>query len=54
MLDLIGQALSLNGFTFQRLDGSMGLGERRKALQDFRVNHECTVLLATLGSAGVG
>ncbi|KAI1416817.1 SNF2 family N-terminal domain-containing protein [Hypoxylon sp. FL1857] len=54
MLDLIGEALSMNGFIWQRLDGSKSLAQRRYALQDFRTNSSCTVLLASLGSAAVG
>ncbi|KAI0152567.1 SNF2 family N-terminal domain-containing protein [Hypoxylon sp. NC0597] len=54
MLDLIGEALSKNGFVYQRLDGSKSLPERRHALEDFRANSNCIVLLASLGSAAVG
>ncbi|KAI1775166.1 SNF2 family N-terminal domain-containing protein [Hypoxylon cercidicola] len=54
MLDLIGKALSLNGFIYERLDGSRNLAQRRSALENFRSNPDCTVLLASLGSAAVG
>lgn len=54
MLDLIGRALSLNSFTYQRLDGSKSLAQRRYALEEFRTNQKCTILLASLGSAAVG
>ncbi|KAI1657871.1 SNF2 family N-terminal domain-containing protein [Daldinia decipiens] len=54
MLDLIGRALSLNSFTYQRLDGSKSLAQRRYALEEFRTNNDCTILLASLGSAAVG
>ncbi|KAI0840675.1 SNF2 family N-terminal domain-containing protein [Hypoxylon sp. FL0890] len=54
MLDLIGEALSRNGFIYQRLDGSKSLAQRRHALNDFRASSNCTVLLASLGSAAVG
>ncbi|KAI2777343.1 SNF2 family N-terminal domain-containing protein [Daldinia loculata] len=54
MLDLIGRALSLNSFTYQRLDGSKSLAQRRYALDEFRANQSCTILLASLGSAAVG
>lgn len=54
MLDLVGQALSQNGFSFQRLNGSKSLAQRRQALRDFRENPRCIVLLVSLGSAAVG
>ncbi|KAI1481970.1 SNF2 family N-terminal domain-containing protein [Daldinia eschscholtzii] len=54
MLDLIGRALSENSFTYQRLDGSKSLAQRRLALEEFRTNHNCIILLASLGSAAVG
>ncbi|OTA59128.1 hypothetical protein K449DRAFT_436085 [Hypoxylon sp. EC38] len=54
MLDLIGEALSKNGLMYQRLDGSKSLPQRRYALEDFRSNPNCIVLLASLGSAAVG
>ncbi|KAI2624406.1 SNF2 family N-terminal domain-containing protein [Hypoxylon sp. NC1633] len=54
MLDHIGQALSMNGFAYQRLDGSRSLTQRRHALQEFRANPSCMILLASLGSAAVG
>ncbi|KAH6891507.1 SNF2 family N-terminal domain-containing protein [Thelonectria olida] len=54
MLDLIGRALSINGFNFQRLDGTKSLSQRRQALAVFRKDPSCTVLLASIGCAGVG
>ncbi|KAI2471028.1 P-loop containing nucleoside triphosphate hydrolase protein [Annulohypoxylon bovei var. microspora] len=54
MLDRIGKALSDNAFEYQRLDGTKSLAQRRHALEDFRANPSCTVLLASLGSAAVG
>ncbi|KAI0387920.1 SNF2 family N-terminal domain-containing protein [Hypomontagnella monticulosa] len=54
MLDLINEALHSESFVCQRLDGKMRLDERRRALEDFRTNPSCTVLLASLGSAAVG
>ncbi|KAI0847593.1 SNF2 family N-terminal domain-containing protein [Daldinia vernicosa] len=54
MLDLVGRALSLNSFTYQRLDGSKSLAQRRYALEEFRTNEDCNTLLASLGSAAVG
>ncbi|KAI1457991.1 SNF2 family N-terminal domain-containing protein [Annulohypoxylon moriforme] len=54
MLDLISKALSAKTFKYQRLDGSMNLSRRNLALEDFRKNPNCTILLASLGSAAVG
>ena len=54
MLDLIAQALNANNIHFERLDGKMSLPQRRKAMLNFRNDPNCTVFLATVGSAGVG
>ncbi|KAJ5084032.1 hypothetical protein NUU61_008611 [Penicillium alfredii] len=54
-LDLIERALrdqGLNGFT--RLDGSMSLAARGKALDIFAQDPSITILLATIGAGGVG
>ncbi|KAE8148373.1 SNF2 family N-terminal domain-containing protein [Aspergillus avenaceus] len=54
-LDLIEIALKDNGITgYTRLDGTMSLSARNKALQDFHSNDDITVLLATIGAGGVG
>ncbi|KAE8352535.1 SNF2 family N-terminal domain-containing protein [Aspergillus coremiiformis] len=54
-LDLIEIALRDNDITgFTRLDGTMTLSARNKAIQDFQDNREITVLLATIGAGGVG
>lgn len=54
-LDLIEIALKNNGLdTFTRLDGTMTLAARGKALQDFATNDNITILLATIGAGGVG
>jgi SWI/SNF-related matrix-associated actin-dependent regulator of chromatin subfamily A3 len=54
MLDLVEVALQLNGFDFVRIDGGKSDGQRRQALKKFRQQPSCSVLLATLGTAGVG
>lgn len=54
MLDLVELALQQRGIAFVRIDGTRSEQQRRKALKDFRDIPSCTVLLATLGSAGVG
>ncbi|RFU32920.1 hypothetical protein B7463_g3424, partial [Scytalidium lignicola] len=54
MLDLIEKALVSYGFSFERIDGSKSLSHRKRAIQSFRSNPSCTILLASIGSAGVG
>ena len=54
MLDLIGTALTTNGIEFQRLDGTKTHEQRHDALQRFRRDENCSVLLASIGSAAVG
>ncbi|KAF2179187.1 hypothetical protein K469DRAFT_597047 [Zopfia rhizophila CBS 207.26] len=54
MLDLVEKALEAAGLRFQRIDGSKNLQYRKHALHHFRIDPSCTILLATLGSAGVG
>ena len=54
MLDLVGIALASRNLGFQRIDGRHTEGRRRAALEDFRSNTACTVLMASIGSAGVG
>jgi SNF2 family DNA or RNA helicase len=54
MLDLIGQALCKEQFRFQRIDGHTSLEGRRKAVQEFNENPDCTVMLASIGSAAEG
>jgi SNF2 family DNA or RNA helicase len=54
MLDLVEKALAAEQIAFQRIDGGMSLKNRKQAIQCFRDNPACTVLLASIGSAGVG
>ena len=54
MLDLVEVALKINGFKFQRVDGSRTDEQRKKCLETFRTDHQCSILLASIGSAGVG
>lgn len=54
-LDLIEIALQNNGLDgFTRLDGTMTLAARTKALEQFAKNDDIKVLLATIGAGGVG
>ena len=54
-LDLIETALSNNGLNgFTRLDGTMSLAARTRALEVFAADDSTTILLATIGAGGVG
>lgn len=54
-LDLIEIALKENNLTgYTRLDGTMTLAARSKALNEFHSNDDTTILLATIGAGGVG
>ncbi|KAJ5209560.1 hypothetical protein N7449_003939 [Penicillium cf. viridicatum] len=53
-LDLIEIALQNNGLDgYTRLDGTMGIPARTKALEEFAKNDNIKVLLATIGAGGV-
>ncbi|KAJ0108129.1 uncharacterized protein J7T55_007248 [Diaporthe amygdali] len=54
MLGLIEHALDMAGIAFQRIDGQTSLEGRRKALLDFNGRLDCTVMLASIGSAAGG
>jgi SNF2 family DNA or RNA helicase len=54
MLDLVELALESEGIGFLRLDGSVALDKRISIIKSFRNDKEYTVLLASIGSAGVG
>ena len=54
MLDLVGVALNINGFQFQRVDGSRTDEQRRFSLNAFRTDHRYSILLASIGTAGIG
>lgn len=54
MLDLIEQALDKAQFGFRRIDGHTSLEGRRKSVQEFNDNPDCTVMLASIGSAAEG
>ncbi|KAJ5647037.1 hypothetical protein N7490_003409 [Penicillium lividum] len=54
-LDLIEIALKENNLdSFTRLDGTMTLANRGKALDAFAKDNNITILLATIGAGGVG
>jgi SNF2 family DNA or RNA helicase len=54
MLDLIQQALLTYSFGSCRIDGGKSLEGRRLALKRFNEDPDCSVMLATIGSAGEG
>lgn len=54
MLDLLEGTLNSDGFTVQRIDGRCSLQERDSALRQFNEDPGCTVMLASIGSAGEG
>jgi SNF2 family DNA or RNA helicase len=54
MLDLVQTALRREGFDFVRIDGSKSETNRRSAIENFRSNKDCNILLASIGTAGVG
>jgi SNF2 family DNA or RNA helicase len=54
MLDLIANALAQHGFQFQRIDGQSSLQQRNVAIQQLNDNPACTIMLASIGSAGEG
>ncbi|RYP70475.1 hypothetical protein DL771_005412 [Monosporascus sp. 5C6A] len=54
MLDLIQQDLGDVGLGIQRIDGQASLQQRRMAMEQFRSDPNCTVMLASIGSAGEG
>ena len=54
MLSLIELALYSEGLSFVRIDGQKTDSQRRAAILRFRTDPNCTILLASIGSAGVG
>lgn len=54
MIDLIEKALSAENIGFVRIDGSKSNLQRKSSLQTFETDANCSVLLATISSAGVG
>ncbi|KAK5631046.1 hypothetical protein RRF57_006761 [Xylaria bambusicola] len=54
MLNKVEQALLANGFNYRRIDGQLSLKSRGEAIKAFSENSDCTVMLASIGSAGEG
>ena len=53
-MDLVEIALGIRGFRFQRIDGKQAEARRRSVLDEFQKNVGYSILLASIGSAGVG
>jgi hypothetical protein len=54
MLNLVEYALIKDGFNSQRIDGQTSLNGRSEAIREFNEDPTCTIMLATIGSAGEG
>ncbi len=54
MLDKVEQALLANGVNYRRIDGQSNLKSRAEAIRVFSEDSNCTVMLASIGSAGEG
>ena len=54
MLNLIEKSLRAEGFKYGRVDGALSIAQTSKALKRFSTDPKCTILLASIGSAGVG
>ncbi|KAK0567375.1 hypothetical protein OC844_000265 [Tilletia horrida] len=54
MLDQIGKALDKKGIKYARLDGTMARTQRAKALDQFKHNRKCEVMLISLRAGGFG
>ncbi|KAG2026680.1 hypothetical protein GB937_001466 [Aspergillus fischeri] len=54
MLDLVAQALRQHNYKYARIDGHSSLADRRSAIQHLNEDNNCTVMLASIGSAGEG
>ena len=54
MLDLVQQALELEGYRITRIDGQKSLRDRGNSISEFNHDSTCTIMLASIGSAGEG
>ncbi|KAI0812102.1 SNF2 family N-terminal domain-containing protein [Xylaria sp. FL0064] len=54
MLDKVEHALVPNGFNYRRIDGQSSLRARAEAIRGFSEDSNCTVMLASICSAGEG
>ncbi|XP_055806577.1 helicase-like transcription factor CHR28 isoform X1 [Solanum dulcamara] len=54
MLNLVERALNQSGFRYERLDGTMSLAARDRAVKEFNTNPEVTVMLMSLKAGNLG
>ena len=54
MLSLVQKDLEDEGFKLVRIDGQTSLTERWRAIEKFKEDSNCTVMLVSIGSAGEG
>ncbi|XP_059278868.1 helicase-like transcription factor CHR28 isoform X1 [Lycium ferocissimum] len=54
MLNLVERALNQSGFHYERLDGTMSLAARDRAVKEFNTNPEVTVMLMSLKAGNLG
>ena len=54
MLDIVEESLRENKFLFRRLDGTMSVSARQKAIEEFTNNNEVIVILVSLKAASLG
>ncbi|XP_015066881.1 helicase-like transcription factor CHR28 isoform X2 [Solanum pennellii] len=54
MLNLVEHALNQSGFRYERLDGTMSLAARDRAVKEFNTNPEVTVMLMSLKAGNLG
>ncbi|XP_059453331.1 helicase-like transcription factor CHR28 isoform X2 [Corylus avellana] len=54
MLDLVENSLNLASIEYRRLDGTMSLGARDRAVRDFNTDPEVTVMLMSLKAGNLG
>lgn len=54
MLDLVENSLNVNCIQYRRLDGTMSLSSRDRAVKDFNTDPEVTVMLMSLKAGNLG
>nr|GMD36140.1 helicase-like transcription factor CHR28 isoform X1 [Ipomoea batatas] len=54
MLDLVERSLNQSGIPYERLDGTMTLGARDRAVKEFNTNPKVTVMLMSLKAGNLG
>ncbi|KAL9420368.1 hypothetical protein AB3S75_038027 [Citrus x aurantiifolia] len=54
MLDLVENSLNQHCIQYRRLDGTMSLAARDRAVKDFNADHEITVMLMSLKAGNLG